>query len=187
MAEVFLGAEAVAAGRVTRRELRRWYRPMFRGVYLPTDEEPTLADRAVGAWLTTGRRGVIGGVAASALHGAPWVDPSHPIEVSGVVGRPQAGLVTRREHIADDEVTRRAGVPVTTRVRTAFDLGRHLSRAQAIARLDALMWNQKFSLDEVLALAERYPRTRGLRQLRELLPLVDGDRPRLGRARRDFC
>ena len=34
----------------------------------------TLGDRALGAWLTTDRRGIITGLAASALHGADFVD-----------------------------------------------------------------------------------------------------------------
>ena len=125
------------------------------------------------------------GVAASALHGAPWVDPTVPIEMVGAKGVPQDGLIPRMEKVADDEVTRVAGLPVTTRVRTAFDLGRHLDRPEALARLDALMWNQAFSIDDVLSLAKRYPRARGLRQLRELLPLVDGgaDSPRKSRIR----
>ena len=113
-------------------------------------------------------------MAASALHGAPWVDPAQPIELVGVKCRRQDGLIPRTEHVADDEVTRIAGLPVTTRVRTAFDMGRHLNRFQALARLDALMWNQSFSNDEVRTLADRHPRARGVRQLRELLPLVDG-------------
>jgi hypothetical protein len=51
--------------------------------------------------------------------------------------------------------------------------------------LDALMWNQAFAVDAVLAIAERYPHPRGLRQLRELLPLVDGgaESPRESRIR----
>lgn len=174
MGEVILGGEAVAAGRVTRHELRNWYEPIFRGVYVTKGSEPSLRDRAIAAWLASGRRGVVTGVAASALHGAPWVDPGHAIELVGVRCRPQPGLVTRAEAVADDEVTRRSGLPVTTRVRTAFDLGRHQPRPEALARLDALMWNQRYAIDDVLALAERYPRARGVRQLRELLPLVDG-------------
>ena len=139
------------------------------------DADLSLRDRAIAAWLASGRKGVVAGVAASALHGAPWVDPDVPIELVGVKIRPQDGLIPRTERIADDEITRASGLPVTTRVRTAFDLGRHLERPEALARLDALMWNQAV-LDRrgVLALADRYPRARGLRQLRELLPLVDG-------------
>ncbi|MGH3676151.1 MAG: DUF559 domain-containing protein [Mycobacterium sp.] len=174
MGEVILGGEAVAAGRATRHELRRWYTNLYRGVYVRKGCEVSLRERAIGAWLVSRRKGVVAGVAASALHGAPWVDPTQPIELAGAKCTPQEGLIPRTERLADDEVTRIAGLPATTRVRTAFDLGRHLDRPQALARLDALMWNQFFSIDEVLALAERYPRARGVRQLRELLPLVDG-------------
>ena len=130
---------------------------------------------------------ILGGeaVAASALHGAPWVDPTVPIELVGVKIRPQDGLIPRTERVADNEITRIAGLPVTTRIRTAFDLGRHLDRPEALARLDALMWNQQFSIADVRALDDRYPQARGLRQLRELLPLVDGgaDSPRESRIR----
>jgi very-short-patch-repair endonuclease len=174
MAEILLGGEALAAGVVTRHGLRRWYEPLFRGVYIEKGVEPSLRDRAIGAWLATRRNGVVAGLAASALHGAPWVDPSEPIELVGVKSQPQDGLVARSERIAADEITRIGGLPVTSRVRTAFDLGRHLDRPEALARLDALMWNQRFQIADVLALSERYPRSRGVRQLRELLPLVDG-------------
>ena len=65
-------------------------------------------------------------------------------------------------------------LPVTTPARTAFDLGRHLQRGQALARLDALMRATPFSIEDVQVLAKRYRGARGIRQLRELLPLVDG-------------
>ena len=173
MSEVILGGEAVAAGRVTRHELRRWYTTIFRGVYVPKNAEVSLRDRAIAAWLASGRKGVIAGVVASALHGAPWVDPAHPVELVGVKCRAQTGLVPRTEHIDDGDIVKVSGLPVTTRLRTAFDLGRHLDRPEALARLDALKWNQDFSVDEVITLGERYPRARGIRQLRELLSLVD--------------
>lgn len=174
MSDVILGGEALAAGIVTRHELRKNYRVLYRGVYVANRVEVTLRHRAIGAWLASRRRGVVAGVAAAALLGAPWVDPTQPIELVGAKIRHQPGLVPRMEDIAEDEVTRRSGLPVTTRVRTAFDLGRHLERGEALERLDALMWNQVFDVDEVLALAWRYPRARGVRQLRELLPLIDG-------------
>ena len=174
MAEILLGGEALAAGVVTRHGLRHRYSPLFRGVYIDKRVEPSLRDRAIGAWLATRRRGVVAGVAASALHGAPWVDPTEPIDVVGVKIQSQEGLIPRSERIAGDEIVRISGLPVTSRVRTAFDLGRHLDRPEALARLDALMWNQRYQVDDVLALSDRYPRVRGVRQLRELLPLVDG-------------
>ena len=174
MPEVFIGSEELAAGRVTRHELRRWYTQVYRGVYTRRDANSSLRDRAIAAWLASGRKGVVAGVAASALHGAPWVDPDVPIELVGVKIRPQSGLVPRADRIAEDEITRVSGLPVTSRVRTAFDMGRHLERTEALARLDALMWNQTFSRADVLALGDRYPRAPGLRRLLELVPLIDG-------------
>ena len=149
MGEVILGGEAVAAGVVTRHELRCSYDAIHRGVYVRKDAGVSFRDRAVAAWLASRRKGVVAGAAAAALHGAAWVDPAQPIEVAGVKCAPQQGLVFRTERIADDEISHLAGLPVTTRTRTAFDLGRRPNRYQSLARLDALMWNQHFSIDEV--------------------------------------
>lgn len=174
MAQVILGGDAVRAGAVTRHELARGYTAVYRGVFVRKGAPLSLRDRTIAAWLASGRQGVVAGVAAAALHGAPWVDSSTPVEIIGLKRRPQAGLIWRAERPADDEITRLSGLPVTTRVRTAYDLGRHLERPESLARLDALMWNQRFSIEEVAALAGRYPGARGTRQLRDLLPLIDG-------------
>ncbi|SKK69267.1 cullin, a subunit of E3 ubiquitin ligase [Mycobacteroides abscessus subsp. bolletii] len=96
-----------------------------------------------------------------------------PIELVGVKCRQQEGLIARNERIGADEITRISGLPVTHRVRTAFDLGRYQPRTRAMGCLDALMRNQVFALDEVAGLSQRYPKVRGVRQLRELLPLID--------------
>jgi hypothetical protein len=172
MGEVFLGREAMGDG-LPRHELRRWYRPMFRGVYFSKRGTPTLRDRTLGAWLTTDRAGVIAGVAASALHGAAWVDDTEAIEVLVDDRRRQPGLLVRMDRVADDEITVVDDLPVTTLARTAFDLGRYQKRVAALARLDALMRAAPFSVDEVSMLLKRYGPVRGVRQLRELLPLVD--------------
>jgi hypothetical protein len=172
--DAFVGSQAVAAGRLTRHELQRWYRPIYRGVYLPKQYEPSLRDRTVGALLTCRRRAVVSGVAAAALHGAKWVDANTPVELIAPSARPQGGLLVRNESLAEDEITCIAGIPVTTLARTAFDMGRHLRRDEAVARLDALMYATPFSMEDVLLLAKRYPGARGLRRLRAALPLVDG-------------
>lgn len=44
---------------------------------------------------------------------------------------------------------------------------------QAVARLDALANATDFKVDDVMELARRHPRTRGLRQLDQALDLVD--------------
>ncbi|KAA1249323.1 hypothetical protein F0Q45_15715 [Mycobacterium simiae] len=173
MREVFLGSEALAQGLLTEYELRRWHRAIFRDVFLRKRHQLSLHDRIEGAWLWSRRRAVIAGVAASALHGAQWVDDDVSIELIWSNTRPPRGLVVRDETLDDDEGTRVAGLPVTTLVRTAYDLGRHLPRGQAVARLDALMRATPFSTEDVLLLAKRYAGARGVRRLRAALPLVN--------------
>jgi hypothetical protein len=172
MTEIFLGREALGDG-LPRKELRRFYRPIFRGVYVPKGAKPTLDDRCIGAWLATDRTGAIAGVAASALHGADWVDASEPIEILTDDRRRQPGLIVRRDRVSDDEVGSVADLPITSPARTAFDLGRHQKRYAALGRLDALMRAEPFSAYDVADLIARYGPVRGVRQLRELLPLVD--------------
>ncbi|WP_418004950.1 hypothetical protein ACNO8X_08585 [Mycobacterium sp. PDNC021] len=168
---VFIGSEALAAGKVTRNDLRRNYRRMFPDVYGPP--EPTIRDRARGAWLWSGRRGVISGVAASALHWAKYVDDDAPIEMLWRNGRPPNGLIVRNEAYAADEVTTYDGIPVTTPARTIFDLGRHLDRDEAVARIDALLWVGRVSIGDVQPTIGRYPWARGLAQLRVAMELTD--------------
>lgn len=168
---VFIGSEALAAGKVTRNDLRRNYRRMFPDVYGPP--EPTIRDRARGAWLWSGRRGVISGVAASALHWAKYVDDDAPIEMLWRNGRPPNGLIVRNEAYAADEVTTYDGIPVTTPARTIFDLGRHLDRDEAVARIDSLLWVGRVGIGDVQPTIGRYPWARGLAQLRVALELAD--------------
>lgn len=170
---VFIGSEETVAGRLTRHELRRWYRLLFRGVYLRKDTTPALRDRTTAAWLASRRHGVIAGLAASALHGAQWVDADVDIELIAQNTRAQPGLIVRDETLADDEVTKVAGLPVTTPARTAYDLARHLPRGNAVARLDALARATPFSTEDVLLIAKHHQGARYLRRLRAALPLVD--------------
>ncbi|MUL77435.1 hypothetical protein [Mycolicibacterium sp. CBMA 226] len=168
---VIIGSEALAAGRVTRNDLRRHYKRMFPDVYGPT--EPIIRDRARGAWLWSGRRGVITGVAASALHWAKYVDDDVPIEMLWRNGRPPSGLIVRNEAYAADEVTTYDGIPLTTPARTIFDLGRHLDRDEAVARIDALLWVGRVAIGDVEPIIGRYRWARGLRQLQAALELSD--------------
>lgn len=173
MKGVFIGSEALAVGAVTRHGLTRWFRRLHPDVYFPKFQQVTLHDRIVGAWLWSRRGAVIAGVAASALHGAEWVDADIPIELLSRKAPSPRGVIVRNERLGDDEASIIEGLTVTTAARTAFDLARHLPRGEALARLDALARATQFCVDDVLGLAQRYPGARGLKQLRKLMPLVD--------------
>jgi hypothetical protein len=172
--DAFIGSEALRSGDLTGYQLRTQYRAVYPDVYVPRFARPSLRTRSVGAWLWAERRAVVAGLAAAALHGSQWIDDDTLVELIWRNTHPPDGLVVRDERLHSDEVTTVAGIPVTTRARTAFDLGRRLPRGEAVARLDALMWASPFSMEDVMLLAKRYHGARGVRQLREVLPLVDG-------------
>lgn len=160
------------AGRLTRAQLRHRYRPIFRGIYLPRHHRPSLRDRIEGALLVA-PGAVVAGVAASALHGAKWVDDDVDIELIAAC-RPQPGLVVRREALGEGEIMTVHGLRVTSPARTAFDLGRHLTRDMAVTRLDALMNAKPFAVEDVELIAKVHPGRRWLTRLNSALPLVDG-------------
>jgi hypothetical protein len=81
--------------------------------------------------------------------------------------------VVRNERIDADEIIEVGNMSVTSPARTALDLARHLPRDVAVRHLDALARATGVKACDVLSLAERYPRARGLRRSEVALNLMD--------------
>ncbi|EUA30008.1 hypothetical protein I553_4263 [Mycobacterium xenopi 4042] len=156
MNEVIVGSEALAAGSLTRSQLRWNYRRIFRDVYIRKEVPPSLAMMTVGAWLWSRRRAVITGRAAAALHGAKWVDECAPIELLWQNNHYPPGTIVRNEQWDVSEVTTVHGIPVATPARAGFDLARHLPRSMAIAHLDALARATGITQEDLMCLVDRY-------------------------------
>ena len=174
MLEPFIGSEAVANGVLVKSALRTRYTKLFRDVYVTPGVELTPRLRAHAGWLWSGRRGVIAGLSASALHGAKWVDPAAPLEIIHANRNPLPGIRVRGGEIAEDEVVVVEGIPVTTPARTALDLGCWNPKSEAVAAMDALVRATNLKMPDVDLLVQRYPGRRGIRQARGALSLVDG-------------
>ena len=170
----FIAAEALDAGTLTFRELRRFHEAVYPGVWVPRGVELSPVSRARASWLWSGRRGVLAGLSASALHGAKWVEPGSPAELVHSNRRPPRLIVVRGDRLFDGETERADGMPVTTAARTAFDLGRRLTVGAAVPRIDALMHATGVTVEAIAAIAATHPGVRGLRALGESLSLVDG-------------
>lgn len=173
MDDVFVGSEALSSGLLTRGQLRWNYRPIYPDVYVSRASRPSLAQRTVAAWLWSRRRGVVAGLAASALHGAQ-VSESADVELIWRSGRPPPGIVVRRQRVEADEIADIAGLPVTTPARTALDLARHAQRDEAVAGLDALAYATGLTLSSVQPLVDRYRGCRGVGGAITALHLMDG-------------
>ncbi|WP_102145174.1 hypothetical protein [Mycobacterium hubeiense] len=169
----FIGSVAIANGLLKKHQLRAHFRALFPDVYIAEDVALTLGTRAHAGWLWSRRQGVIAGLTASAMHGAQWVDDLLPIELVWSNARAPRGLRTHDWTLYTEERCLVASLPVTTVERTAFDIGRRGRLDEAVARLDALGNATGFKIDDVLAVAERHPGARGLRQLRAGLDLYD--------------
>ncbi|OBK43896.1 endonuclease domain-containing protein [Mycobacterium kubicae] len=168
----FVGSYALATGAVTRSQLRTRYRPVFRNVYIPKDAELTAAVKARSAWLSTGA--VLCGQSAAAALGTKWLDAAAPAEVVRADRRGQPGIVVHSYQLAEDEVRTVAGMRVTTAARTAFDIGREVPTAKAVAILDALLNATGIKPADVSALADQHKGARRIRRLRAALDLADG-------------
>jgi hypothetical protein len=173
MASPFIGAEAMASGSLTRHRLRTHYYPLLPGIYLSNTAPATLEARISAAWLWSKGNAVIAGAAASAVHGAQWIDDDVPIELISANTRPPKGLITYNDSLLDGEVVSRRGIAVTSIARTGFDVGRRGPRGTAVARLDALCRATGLSIDSIAVVAGQHPGSRGLRQLNRVLSLVD--------------
>lgn len=156
---------------LSRQDVRRRYRRLYRDVYLRNDVELTAAVRARAAWLSTGA--TLAGVSAAAVLGAKWLDSDAPAEIVRKDRHSQPGIVAHGYRVRDDEICLAASLPVTTAARTAFDIGRRRRVHQAVPMLDALLAATGITAEDVLAVADRWPGVRGVRQVRSTMPLVD--------------
>lgn len=173
MARVFVGSEAVAAGRVSKYELRTRFQRILPDVYVPRGHPLTLLDRTTATWLWSRRQGVITGAAASALHGAQWVADDIVIELNWPDRKSPPGVIARTETLLPEELDTRHGIVVTSVARTAYDLARRGPVDRAVERLDALAAATHFKADDVIELARAHPHVRESRRVARVLDLVD--------------
>ena len=168
----FRGSAAIRSGHLTRNDLRTRYRPVFRDVYIEKDAVLTAAAKAKAAWLSTGA--TLAGFSAAAVLGTKWLDANAPAEIVRVDRHRQRGMLVRSYELGADEVCTVKSMRVTTPARTAFDIGRLSPIATAVPVLDALLNATGVHPADVGALVDRRGGTRGIRQLRQAIGLIDG-------------
>ncbi|MFF2086802.1 hypothetical protein ACFVVM_23765 [Nocardia sp. NPDC058176] len=172
--EPFIGSWAVAAGLVTRYRLRLDFERVAPDVYTRKGIELDAVGRAKAAVQWTKGEGVLVGRAAAALHEDRWADPDQPVEIALPRHRhAPPGITVVQVPLARHERCEVDGYPVTTPIRTAFDLARKLPRERAVPALDALCRGAGLAPSAVLDFADGYPRARGCAAVRAVLQQVD--------------
>lgn len=159
----------------------RRVRRLMRGVFVRADVPDSILLRAQAARLVMSPYVVACDRTAAWMHGVNILDlfelevlprletyalrghePTHRCEVAG----------GSRDLLLED-ITVIGGVPVTTPLRTALDLGCKLSARHGLAAIDALMRAHGFTHEDIRAVLPRYFRRRGVVQLREIATLAD--------------
>jgi very-short-patch-repair endonuclease len=137
----FRASTAIRTGLVTAAQLRSsvWCR-LFRDVYVSADLPHTHATRIAGAVLLLPADAVIAGTSAAAVFGVPFGDGDRPVEVrTRTPWGPVDGITIHLGSFSSSATTVHRGVPVTTALQTAVDIGRWLPVLDAVPWIDALL------------------------------------------------
>jgi hypothetical protein len=180
--------DLLAAG-VTRAQLEsaRWVSPHF-GYHRSAQVNDAVRQRILDAVAVMPGGGVVGGWASAYLQGVTYLDGgwSHTRRQAGVgqpvllvvppgsvVNRP--GITTLRATLEQDDVVECQGIRCTTGVRTAYDLLRLApDLTEAVVAGDCILHAGLVDLATISAYEIAHPRRRGVRRLREALPLLNG-------------
>jgi len=162
------------AARVRKRRLQ----PQYPGVYAVGHAQLAPRARWAAAVVAAGERAVLSHGSAAALWdlaraGGARIDVTTP-QRSGRVGSPRAVRLHRCASLLATDATVLDAIPVTTPMRTLFDLAatvRERRMEDLIAQADRLAL---FDLRELRALLSRHPTRAGAPRLRALLDRLEG-------------
>ena len=174
---VFIGSHAVAQGLLTADQLRQQsWRRLVHGVYADPALEVDHRLRATAVALLLPAGAVIGGLSAAAWHGAPFAGTNDLVTVlrpPTVEWKGPRGVRTHRTRLSAADVERHDDVPVTSALRTAWDVAALEPLGTAVAALDGMVRAGSVGLPELQAMAERGAGRRGVVRVRRAVPPVD--------------
>jgi hypothetical protein len=139
---------------------------LHKGVYALGHRVVSMRGRWMAAVLAGGEGAVLSHRAAAALWG---VRRSSAIEITCPRRVRHRGILAHQAALPPDEVTTRAGIPVTTITRTIFDLAAVTRRDQVEAAVNQAEYQEIKDSLSLAGLAARYPGRRGAATVRRLL------------------
>jgi hypothetical protein len=165
LARPFTSAMAREVGVSARQLQGSRCRRLFRDVYVGTDIAITTELLATGVGLLLPPGTVVGESAAALIHGADVRRRSDPIPVvtcrDSQIRRP--GIHSSAALLEPGDIVWIGGVPVTSPVRTAFDLARRRDVIEAVVGVDAMLNRGGCRLEELAAYIASHRGWRGVR------------------------
>ncbi|GAA1702634.1 hypothetical protein GCM10009745_57420 [Kribbella yunnanensis] len=175
---------------VTRAQLESgsWSSPHF-GYHRSAQVRDPVRQRILDAVAVMPYGGVVGGWASAYLQGVTVLDGGwgSAIAAQGRLGEPvlvaippntvvnRPGIRSLRAALEPEDVVQVAGVPCTAGARTAYDLMRFApDLTEAVVAGDGLVHAGLVDATAIAAYEAAHSRRRGVRQLRDALPLLNG-------------
>jgi hypothetical protein len=173
----FLGSEAIRRGLLTPDQLRgSSWRRLLRDAYadsnMPLDHD-LLIDAAS---LLIPPGAVITGRSAAHFWGIKVAGPTDPVEVLTPPDQrfgPIRGIQVHTGRIPAEETIRAADIPVTSPLRTMWEVARRHQPADAVAIIDALAARRRISGPELLGYAQTHRGEYGARKAEMAFELVE--------------
>lgn len=172
----FTVAEAAAAG-VTAEQLRgSAYRRLIHGVYVcaPLADDGIARLSAIAARLPPGC--AFCGPTAAQIRGIDLRVVPTVVEVHAPIGVgvwPRRGVRVRHGPLDPNDITRVNGLPVTSTVRTTFDLARSLPLLEAVAAVDAALHRRLLTERDLADYITWHPKHKGAARAERVLGLAD--------------
>jgi very-short-patch-repair endonuclease len=177
MPGVFIGSHAIAEGWLTRGQLRRRsYRRLVHGVYADPGLELDHRLTCRGVALLLPEETVIGGLSAAAWFGAPIATAADPVTVlrgEGVLWKGPRGVRVHQTALAPGDHVVVDGVPLSSPLRTAWDVATLEPLAIAVSALDAMARAEAVSVPELVSMARGGTGRWGAARVRRAVPFVD--------------
>lgn len=155
-------------------------RPVIYGVYVLATTPESVELQAAAVALVAPDHVVVSDRSASWLHGIDILDfaeldllPRLEVVSHGGKDRSQrGGVLGGKRDLLASEIALVGGIRVTTPIRTACDIACLYGRFRAIAVLDAFRRRYGITVAQLTDMLPRYTGRRGVKQLRELIPLT---------------
>jgi very-short-patch-repair endonuclease len=171
----FRASEAIRDGLLTPAQVRSAaWRGLFRDVYLAADLPHTHEMRIRGAVLFTPPGTVVAGTSAATVWGVRFGDEVRPVELrSPTIFGPVRGMTIHVGFLPPDQTTVFRSIPVTSVLRTAFDIACWMRPEAAVPWIDALIHARAVSKSTLVSFAAAQRPGRGTRVARTTLHRCD--------------
>jgi hypothetical protein len=133
--------------------------------------------RCAGVALLLPHGAAIGGHSAAAWHGAPFAHAGDPVTVlrpPSVQWKGPRGVRVHRTDLSAADVQVRDGVPVTSALRTAWDVAALEPLGAAVAALDGMIRAAALEIADLTTMVDAGSGRWGIGRVRRAVPLVDG-------------